>query len=229
MSALKKPSDFASARFHMVESQIRPNKVRDERVLDAMGSLPREIFVPSGLSGIAYIDEDLLVAAGRFLLEPMILARLIEEAKIKPTDSVLDIAPATGYSTAILATIAKEVTAIESDPAMQKEAAKNLTALKIANAHVLQGALTEGYKEKAPYDVILLNGSVDVLPPALLVQLGEGGRLLAVVRQFGPAQAAHTGEARLYENVRGHISYRVLFDANVKPLPGFQSPPKFVF
>lgn len=228
MPALQKTApDFATARFNMVESQIRPNKVRDERVLNAMGTLPREQFVPSLMAGIAYIDEDIQVAPGRFLLEPMVLARLLEEASIKPQDRVLDIAPATGYSTVVLAMLAQEVTGVESDPTLQKQAVGNLANLQTSNASVQLGSLVDGYKGKAPYNVIIINGAVEVVPEALLGQLAEGGRLVGVVRSYGPAKAAYTGEARLYEKINGHISHRPLFDANVKLLPGFEAKKVF--
>jgi protein-L-isoaspartate(D-aspartate) O-methyltransferase len=220
---------FDIARFNMVESQIRPNKVRGEKLLEALSLLPREMFVPPAMAGIAYIDEDIQVATGRYLLEPMILARLIEEAGVKPTDRVLDIAPATGYSTAVLAALAKEVTALESDAALQKQAVENLTRLSMSNATVATGPLASGWPGGAPYDVIIVNGSVEVYPEALTAQLAEGGRLMVIARLFGPGHAAHTGEARLYEKVRGTISHRVVFDANVEVLPGFQAAQRFVF
>lgn len=228
MPALPKTApDFAAARFNMVECQIRPNKVRDERVLNALGTLPREQFVPSMMASLAYIDEDLQVAPGRFLLEPMVLARLLEEADIKPQDRVLDIASATGYSTVVLSMLAQEVTGVESDPALQKQAVNNLATMQASNASVQLNALVEGYKGKAPYDVILINGAIETLPEALLEQLAEGGRLAAVIRCYGPAKAAHTGEARLYEKINGHVSHRALFDANVKLLPGFEAKRTF--
>jgi len=231
MTALQKPAtaDFATARFHMVESQIRPNKVRDGRILDIMGALPREVFVPPSMMGIAYIDEDIQVAAGRYLLEPMVLARLLEEVGVGAQDRILDIAPATGYSTAVIAALAPNVIALESDPALHKQAIANLASLQIKNADVQLGPLLEGYAAKAPYNIILINGGVEIVPAALLDQLAEGGRLVAVVRQYGPGHAAHTGEARLYEKTRGVVSHRSLFDANIKLLPGFQAPAKFSF
>jgi protein-L-isoaspartate(D-aspartate) O-methyltransferase len=224
-----KPADFAAARFHMIESQIRPNKVRDERVLTAMETVPRELFVPPSLAGMAYIDEDVQVAPGRFLLEPMILARLLQEAGIGGEERVLDIAVATGYSTAVIASFAQEVVGVESDPALQRRAIENMRALNIKNAEVQPGLLTEGWKAKAPYDVILINGGIDVLPDSLTQQLEEGGRLLAVCRAYGPARAAHTGEARLYKKIRGALSFRALFDANVPPLSAFAAAGKFTF
>jgi protein-L-isoaspartate(D-aspartate) O-methyltransferase len=163
-------------------------------------------------------------------MEPMILARLLQEAKIKPGDKVLDIAPATGYSTAVLAALAKQVVAVESDPALATLAAKNLSFVGIANAEPQLAPLASGWDAAKPYDVILINGSVEIVPEALLAQLADGGRLMVVVRRFGPGQAAHTSEARLYEKIHGAISHRPLFDANIQPLSGgFKAPEKFTF
>ena len=175
------------------------------------------------------MDEDLRVGQGRYLLEPMILARLIESAAIQPYDRVLDIAPATGYSTAVLASMVTDVIAIESDVALQKEASNNLATLRITNAHVIAAPMTEGWGVKAPYDVILINGCVDAVPEVLLAQLNEGGRLVAVVRHSDSSGLAHTGEARLYEKIHGTVSSRALFGANGKPVPGFETAQKFSF
>lgn len=231
MNAVSKPvtPDFALARFNMVESQLRPNGVRDERLLDAMATLPREAFVPSLKTGIAYIDEDLEVGAGRYLLKPVALARLLQAAGIKAQDRVLDIGPATGYSTAVISVLAKEVVAIESDVNLGQQAADNLAGLDVKNVEIRQGSLTEGCNDKAPFDVIILNGNVDFVPETLVAQLAEGGRLIAVVMHYGPAHAAHAGEAHLYEKHHGIVSHRALFDANVKSLPGFQLAQKFTF
>jgi len=231
MIATQKSSspDFTAARFHMVESQIKPNKVTDERILKAMGDLPREIFVPSSMTGIAYIDEDMQVVPGRYLLEPMVLARLLQEADVKPGDRVLDIAPATGYSTAVLASLAEEVVSVESDPALQKQAIYNLNVLGTSNTDIQCGALTEGWSAEAPYDVILINGSVEVVPSTLTDQLAEGGRLLLVMRMRESGSAFRTGEARLYQKNHSQISHRALFDANVNLLPGFEKPKTFAF
>ncbi|MDX2028966.1 MAG: protein-L-isoaspartate O-methyltransferase [Alphaproteobacteria bacterium] len=235
MSASTRPAenqnfrDFTAARFHMVEGQIRPNKVTDERILEALGRLPREIFVPSPMAGIAYSDEDLQIAPNRYLMEPMVLARLLQEAAIKPGHRVLDIGPTTGYSSAALAALAQEVVAVECDPVLMQKAVFNLETLKITNVEAQLGPLQEGWSHNGPYDIILINGSIDRLPDALAAQLAEGGRLMVVMRHYGPAQAAHTGEARLYEKIHGALSYRPLFDANIKPLPGFSSPAQFKF
>lgn len=221
--------DFAAARFHMVESQLRPNKVRDERILDVMGRLPREMFVPPALAGIAYIDEELQAAPGRYLLEPMVLARLLQEAGIKAEDRVLDIGPVTGYSTVIIASLAKQVIAAECDISLQKKTIDNLDSLRIPNAEVWLGPLPEGCAETAPYNVIFFNGSIETLPEAILNQLAEGGRLVTILRQYGPAQAAHKGEARLYERIHGSVSHRALFDAHARLIPGFEAQRRFAF
>jgi len=228
-AALPAAPDYAVARYNMVESQLRPNKVRNAQVLEAMGKIPREMFVPTPLTGIAYIDEDLQVGTGRYLLEPMVLARFLEEADIKSTDRVLDIAPASGYSTAILAALALEVVAVERDPALIQQTVGNCDRLKLTNVSVQLGPLTDGWKASAPYDVIIVNGAADHVPNILSSQLAEGGRLLIAIRRFGPAQAAHKTEARFYERIHGTLSSRTLFDANVKVLPGFEAKPVFSF
>jgi protein-L-isoaspartate(D-aspartate) O-methyltransferase len=218
---------FVAARFHMIEGQLRPNKIMDERILDTMGRLPRELFVPPVYSGIAYCDENMKIMEGRYLMQPMILAQLLQEASIEAEDRVLEIAPATGYSTAVIAALAKEVIAVESDQSLQQQAIKKLAYLKIDNAEVHLGPLVAGWKEKGPYNVIMINGSVEFVPDTIFDQLAEGGRLVAVVRQYGPARVAHTGEARLYARIHGTISHRPLFDANIKPLLDFQVEKKF--
>ena len=219
--------DYAAARFHMIESQLRTNKVQDARLLEAMGALPREAFVPTPLSGIAYIDDDIEVAPGRYLLEPMVLARLLQEAAIKASDKALDIAPATGYSTAVLALLARDVTAVEPVSALADSAVQNLARCSIANARVERNPMAAGCTAYAPYDVILINGSVEDVPNILLASLAEGGRLLAVVTSTDGIEPV--GEARLYLKARGSVSYRALFNANVKPLAEFMAKPRFVF
>lgn len=223
-------ADFSDARRHMVESQLRPNRVLDERVLDAMGSLAREAFVPEHLAGIAYADSSLEVAPRRYLLEPMVLARLLQECGVKTACRALDIGPATGYSTAALAMMGADVVALESDQALIRKSEQNLSTLGLKDrVQFVLGPLPQGAKAQAPFDVIFLNGGVEAIPDEYFRQLNEGGKLVAVVRRYGPAHVAHIGEARRYEKIRGIVSYTLLFNANVKRLPDFDSPEPFLF
>jgi protein-L-isoaspartate(D-aspartate) O-methyltransferase len=211
----------------MIEAQLRANQVRDERVISAMGRLPREAFVPTALGGVSYVDEDIEVSSGRYLTEPMILGRLLDALKVQPEDRALDIAPATGYSTAVLSALAREVIAVEGDPVLADAARENLKNQGITNVRIEQTAITAGCPSAAPYDAILINGCVEFLPEALLAQLAEGGRLAAVVREKGVA--AHVGEARLYTKCNGAVFCRTLFNANTKLLSEFAAPARFVF
>jgi protein-L-isoaspartate(D-aspartate) O-methyltransferase len=219
-----KMMDYASARSNMVESQVRPNRVTDPRIVMAMLSLPRENFVPKPLRGIAYVDEDIHVGDGRYLMEPMVLARLIQEAQIAPEDVVLEIGTATGYGAAVLSRLASTVVALESDAAMARSASKTLSDLGLDNVAVVEGDLGLGYPRQAPYNVIVLAGGVEHVPSAIMGQLAEGGRLVAVV--VPPGQP---GRATLSSRIGGSISTRVIFDASSPILPGFRRDPGFVF
>ncbi len=221
--------DLALARLNMVEGQLRPNKVTDSRVLEAMGSVPREVFVPSTLAGVAYLDESVPLVAGRALMPPMVLAQLLQAAEIKAEDRVLDLAPATGYSTVVLASLADGVVGVEPNAVLHKAAEANVAKYAHSKAEILAGAPVEGCGVLAPFDVILINGGVEFVPEILFNQLSDGGRLVVVVRSYSPDHAVHTGQARLYRKTKGGISWTVLFDANVQPAPGFAAPRGFAF
>lgn len=221
--------DFNRLRQSMVDSQIRPNDVTDLRIIGAMLDVPRERFVPANRAGLAYLDDDLPVsdpAAGgtpRFLIEPMILAKLIQALDLSERERVLDVGCATGYSAALLRQLAAEVIALESDQELAAAARRTLSDLEMADVQIVSGPLTKGAAEAGPYDAILVNGSVEFVPDELLDQLKEGGRLVAVVRR-GPL-----GRATLYLRAGGALSSRPLFDAAVPALPGFEVPRGFVF
>jgi protein-L-isoaspartate(D-aspartate) O-methyltransferase len=226
-------ADFAASRLSMVESQLRPNEVTDPRLLAAMRTLPRELFVPERLRPLAYIDEALEIfpsidgAPARYLLSPMVLARLIQLAAPEPGDAVLDVGCATGYSTAVLAKLARAVTGLEPEPELAGAARDALRRLGIGNADIVEGPLAAGHKAGAPYDVILLNGRVPELPEALSGQLKEGGRLAAVLP--AGANAGSQGRAYLFVKVGGEASGVPHFDAGARPLPGFAPAPVFTF
>jgi protein-L-isoaspartate(D-aspartate) O-methyltransferase len=216
--------DFQSARINMVDSQVRPNKVTDLAVLEAMLAVPRERFVPEHLSGVAYIDEDVPLGGGRYLVEPMVLGRLLQLAAIAKSDAVLEIGCATGYASSVLSRLAGSVVALEEDRALAQRASALLRELGAANVAVVEGPLAAGWPAKAPYGVILLGGAVPRIPPAISGQLAEGGRLVAVLRA-GPGMA----KAALVTRAGGVLAQRIVFDAGTPLLPGFAEPPGFVF
>ncbi|HTP83569.1 MAG TPA: protein-L-isoaspartate O-methyltransferase [Alphaproteobacteria bacterium] len=216
--------DYAAVRLNMVESQIRPNKVTDPRLLEALLEVPREGFVPDQLRGVAYVDEDVPLGGGRFLMEPMVFARLVQTAAIKPNDTVLEVGGGTGYGAAVLAHLAARVVTLESEPELGRQAEANLRRLGASNAKVVIGPLTGGYAAGAPYAVILFAGAVERVPSAVTEQLAEGGRLVAVV-----APPGEPGRATLITRVGGALSRRIIFDAGTPVLPGLQLEPGFAF
>jgi protein-L-isoaspartate(D-aspartate) O-methyltransferase len=224
---------FEAQRLAMVESQLRPNEVTDRRLLAAMRALPRERFVPSKLRGLAYMDEAIEIfpsidgAPARFLLAPMVLAKLIQLAAVGPNDAVLDVGCATGYSTAVLAKLGVAVTGLETEPELADAAREALRELGIANATIADGALERGHAAGAPYDVILVNGSVPDPPARLLAQLKEGGRLAVVLA--GGANSGTQGKAYRFVRVEGKASGQPHFDAGARLLPGFLPAPAFTF
>jgi protein-L-isoaspartate(D-aspartate) O-methyltransferase len=217
-------TDFAAARRNMIESQLRTNQIADPALLDAMASLPREHFLPEALKGIAYVDEDIPLADGRCLTEPLVLARLLQLALPTKENRALDIAPGPGYSTALLARLCHDVVGVEADHGWAEAAAKRLQALDIRNAWVVEAPLAEGYRARAPYDVILLGGAVEGIPPSLTDQLAEGGRLVTVLRPPGKV-----GRSLLMTRRGGLLESRTVWDAATHPLPGFARPREFTF
>lgn len=217
-------SEFDAARLNMVNSQVRTNRVTNPELLVALQRLPREVFVDDRLEGVAYLDEDLPLGNGRFVMEPMVMARMIQALEIGIGDIALDVGGGTGYAGAVMAQLASTVVVLEPDGDLAGRATRCLTDLAIDNAVVVDGALAEGYASQAPYDAILLGGAVGEIPSALTAQLAEGGRLCAVV-----AEGTGPGTAVLATRRGGIVAQRRLFDANVPVLPGFAAEPGFVF
>jgi protein-L-isoaspartate(D-aspartate) O-methyltransferase len=219
-------TDFSQSRRKMVDNQLRTNDVTDHRILDAMELVPRERFVPASKRPVAYIDEDLPIGptdSGRVLMKPHIFGKLVQLAEIRDEDVVLVIGAGTGYSAAVISKLAASVVALEENPDLAKTATEVLVDLGIENAVVVEGALTNGYASEGPYDVILVDGAVDVLPEPLGNQLKPDGRL-AVIEGRGGA-----GAAKLYRKSGAAISSRFGFNASVKVLPGFEREAEFVF
>jgi protein-L-isoaspartate(D-aspartate) O-methyltransferase len=215
--------DYAAARRNMVESQLRPNRVTDPALLEALAAVPRELFVPAPLRSVAYVDEDIPLGHGRFLMEPMIFGRLLALAAVRPSDAALVIGAGTGYGVAVLTRIAGRVVALESDGELARQAAQRLQDLGAANVAVIEGPLAEGAPRQAPFDVILFDGAIERVPSAILDQLAEGGRLAAVIRTAG------IGRATLMTRQSGIVASRAAFDAAVPCLPGFEAEAAFVF
>jgi protein-L-isoaspartate(D-aspartate) O-methyltransferase len=221
--------DYQKARLAMVESQIRPNGVRDPRILDAFATLPREAFVPDDRKGLAYMDREVLVIPGdadtpaRYLLPPMILARMLQAASPSQGDRVLDVGGATGYSAAALSRIGGKVDALESSEPLADATRRGLKAAAIEGVQVHHGALNRGLAAAKPFDVIVVNGGVAEQPTELLLQLAEGGRLVTIIRH------GWLGQAWLFSKMSGSVSGRIIFDATAEYLPGFEHNPQFSF
>ncbi|MDO1585089.1 protein-L-isoaspartate O-methyltransferase family protein [Rhizobium oryzicola] len=215
--------DYEAARIKMVDNQVRTTDVTSHSVLRAFLTVPREAFVPEKAKSIAYIDNDIEVAQGRFVMEASPLAKLLQLAAITREDVVLEIGSASGYTAALLSHLAGGVVAVESDAALAAQATETLKQVGATNVAVVTGELEKGYADEAPYDVIFINGAVEEVPEALFGQLRDGGRLVTVVG-YGNASTA-----RVYLKEHGVVSESVFFNTSVKPLPGFRKAKEFVF
>lgn len=173
--------DYAAARDRMVDGQIRPNKVVDPRIIRAMRTLPRERFLPHALQALAYVDEDVMLPRGRALMEPMVIARLVQLARVRDGDRVLVVGAGSGYGAALLWACGGQVTALEEDADLLA-VARTVLAATAPGVVVVAGPLSAGLPEGAPWDVILIEGAVRAIPPAIAQQLDPaGGRLVTVL------------------------------------------------
>lgn len=213
----------------MVESQIRTNAVTDTRLLMALREIPREAFVPPAMRELAYMDGPLQLdgahgdSPARYLLSPMVFAKLVQLARIDGKAKVLDIGSATGYSTAVLALVAGKVVSVESDPGLAAQAKAALATLGFRNVELREGSLANGAADSGPYQVIFVNGRIGIKPERLFEQLVQGGKLVAVVGGELGAKAC------LYQKLDGVVRETVAFDASAPFLPGFEVKPAFVF
>jgi protein-L-isoaspartate(D-aspartate) O-methyltransferase len=218
-------TDAAQQRLNMVESQVMPSDVTDRRILRAMGSVPRERFVPPAYASVAYMDDAIPLTAPcgprRGLMAPRVLAKLLQLADFGEKDRVLDVGAGSGYAAAVLAQFAKSVVALECDAALADSMQKVLKSLDIANVSVVTGDLQDGWAKEAPYDVVLVDGTIGLRPQGLLEQLKDGGRLVAVTSEAG------VGKATLWRRLGRSFDAWTAFDAAAPALPGFEPAPQF--
>ncbi len=215
---------FVDARNFMVDSQIRPNRVADQRILSAMRTIPRERFLPRNVQSLAYADEDVPLGNGRFLMEPMVFARLLQAARLRDNEQVLVVGAGTGYGAAVLAACGCRVTALEEDPTLLALAGVTL-AREAPGVNLVSGPLSSGWQSHGPYDLILIEGAVPEIPPALASQVRrETGRILAALHVPGRVTQAVMAEATAYG-----LSFSPLFDCATPSLPSFFKAPVFSF
>ena len=218
--------NFKQMRENMVECQIHPMGVISEDILNAFASVPREAFVPENLQNVAYCDEDLEVCDGRYLLEPSVVARILEQADPKSDDVALTIGSGAGYTAALLSKMVSTVVSLEEDQALIEQSQAVWDEHDFCNIVGLSGPLTEGAPNNAPYSLIIINGCVSSIPDSIKAQLAPNGRMLAIIQ----SKDEGIGRATLIEcNGNNECSSRVLFDASTPYLSGFEPKDSFEF
>ena len=225
---MPQPTDYTAARNNMVDSQIRPNRVTDPRVLDAMRTLPREQFVPPALAPLAYLDEDLPLGGGRVLMEPMVLARLLQMARIRPGERVLVVGSGTGYGAAVAAACGGLVVALEEDEALTAIALRVLPRVA-PSVRLVDGRLSAGLPSEGPWHVIIVQGAVTAIPDGLADQVAAGGRLVTVVSAVGGVGGRMILAEPVAAKGGARLRSRDMFDCNTPLLPGLRPAPSFTF
>ena len=215
---------YEAARANMIDCQLQPNKVTDERIIGAFASIRRELFVPEPLRGVAYVDDDLPLGGGRYLMAPMVAARLLQAAAIERTDTVMVVGAGVGYEAALAALLGRSVVALEDDAVLARLGRGALVEHRIASVNFVESPPPQGHRARSPYHVILFAGAVAEIPAEIAAQLGEGGRMVAVLRAGGKP-----GQATLTTRTGGILAGRAIFDATIPLLPAFAPKPAFAF
>ncbi len=219
------PAELVLARNLMVDGQLRPSRVNDRRILDAMRRLPRELYVPPEAGDLAYIDEHVRLGGGRVLLKPLTIARLIQLARPRAGETALVVGAATGFGTALLSACGVQVTALEEDEALLSIArAVPPDALATGEVTWVAGKLADGHAAGAPYDLVVIEGAVREIPAVIGSQVGAHGRLVTIV-----CSAAGLGVAVLAEPSVGGLRAQPEFDASAPPIPSLLPAPSFSF
>jgi protein-L-isoaspartate(D-aspartate) O-methyltransferase len=216
-------SAFDGLRAAMVTSQLRVSKVTDESVITAMGEVERHLFVPTSKAAMAYADQDVALGNGRYLVQPLVLARVLAAADIRPGQHVLVIGAGAGYSAAVLAQMGAHVTALEEDDDLRASAAHVLAIAGYPQVKVVAGKLTEGYAADAPYDVIFVDGGFEKLPETITSQLADNGVFAGIMLE------GTVGRGVSGRKSGEHIGMMPFMDALVHGLPGFEKPKEFAF
>ena len=217
--------DFKIARKNMVENQIRANKVTSLNVINAFLDVPREKFVPDALQEISYVDEDIQLSRNRFMMKPMILARLFQSLNLKGNENILHVGSNSGYGSAILSRMCSSVISLEADKKLFETSIHTFSNMGFDNVVPLHGSMENGVEKEAPFDIIFIEGSIETEPKSLFGQLNENGKLIAIIR---PANIK-IGKAKLFFKISNEIGLENLFDAQVSKLSIFKSKTKFSF
>jgi len=219
--------NIEKARFNMIEQQIRPWDVLDPEVLDLLTVVKREDFVPAAYKNLAFMDTQIPLGNGEYMFTPKLEARIVQDIAPKKHENVLEIGAGSGYMAALLSHKARHVTTVEIDPELKAFAEHNLSSYGITNVDVVLGNGAQGWANQgtdAPYDVIVISGSLPVLPDAFLKQIKVGGRIFAIVGvpPVMNAQIITRVSDTAYDTVK-------VFETDVTPLREIQKPSHFVF
>jgi len=213
-------NNYTDRRTMMVDTQVRPSDVTKFPVIEAMLAVPREAYVPDPRRELAYLGENVDLGAGRVMLEPRTMGKMLDALDIQPDETVLDLGCGLGYSTALIAHLAEAVVAVEGED-FADEAQGNLSARGVDNAAVIAGQLAEGAAKHGPYDVIIIEGGVEEVPAALTEQLKDAGRIAALFMTGG------LGEMRVGQKHDGQLTWRFVFNAAAPVLDGFTKKTEF--
>lgn len=214
-------ADFASRRTMMVDTQVRPSDVTKYPIIQAMLTVPREVFVPAGWRDAAYAGDHVDLGGGRVVLDARTLAKMLDALDIQPVELVLDIGCGLGYSTAVIARLAEAVIGVEESAEFAREAQAALSDQQVDNAAIMAGPLVAGDAKHGPYDVITLQGGVEMVPDAIIDQIKDGGRIAALFMEGA------LGTCRIGHKIDGRLSWRYAFNAAAPVMPGFQAPRRF--
>lgn len=216
--------DIEQARFNMLEQQIRPAEVLDQRVLDTIAQTPREAFVPEAYRELAFSDINIPIGHGQVMMKPIMEGRLLQALDIRPSDNILEIGTGSGYFTALLAHLGKQVQSVDIEATFLSQAKQTLAAQGIDNVTLVEGDATPGWDQGAPFDAIAITGSLAILPEYFQRSLAAGGRMLAIVGQSPVMEVQLI--TRLAED---QWSSKALFETDFPALLNAEQPPQFVF